>query len=95
MFDIGWSEILVIALVSLIVIGPKELPEMLRSCGRMMRKAQLMMAHFRSQVDSMIQESEYEKMRQQIMALDDPLKDKPPETSASETSSPLKEKDPQ
>ena len=48
MFDIGWSELLVIAVVALIAIGPKELPGVLRTIGQWMGKARRMAANFRA-----------------------------------------------
>ena len=46
MFDIGWSELVVIAVVALIVIGPKELPGVLRTVGHYMRKIRGMASEF-------------------------------------------------
>jgi len=39
MFDVGWSELLVIAVVAIIVVGPKDLPKMLRTAGKWARQA--------------------------------------------------------
>ncbi|HEY3030120.1 MAG TPA: Sec-independent protein translocase protein TatB, partial [Bradyrhizobium sp.] len=49
MFDIGWSELVVIAVVALIAIGPKELPGVLRLVGQWMGKARKMAAEFQGQ----------------------------------------------
>jgi len=49
MFDIGWSEFVLIAVVALIAIGPKELPGVLRTVGQWMAKARKMAAEFQSQ----------------------------------------------
>ena len=46
MFDIGWSELLVIGALALIVVGPKELPGMLRTCGQYVAKARRMARDF-------------------------------------------------
>jgi len=46
MFDIGWSELLVIGALALIVVGPKELPGMLRTCGQYVSKARRMARDF-------------------------------------------------
>ena len=46
MFDIGWSELLVIGVVALIVVGPKDLPVMFRTLGRMTAKARMMAREF-------------------------------------------------
>ena len=58
MFDIGWSELLVIAVVALIVIGPKELPGVLRSVGYWMGKVRRMAAEFQSQFQEAMREAE-------------------------------------
>src|SRR5215467_14072788 len=50
MFDIGWSEFVLIAVVALIAIGPKELPGVLRTVGQWAGKARKMAAEFQSQV---------------------------------------------
>ena len=62
MFGINYSELLVIALVALVVIGPKDLPRVMRQVGRWIGKAQAMARHFRSGIDTMIRESELEEM---------------------------------
>ena len=48
MFDIGWSEMAVVALIALLVIGPKELPNTMRMVGRWTRKARALTREFRS-----------------------------------------------
>src|ERR1700742_2152709 len=58
MFDIGWSEILVIAVVALVVIGPKELPGVLRMVGQWMGKARRMAAEFQGQFQEAMREAE-------------------------------------
>jgi sec-independent protein translocase protein TatB len=62
MFDIGYSELLVIAVVALIVIGPKDLPRVMRTVGNWVGRARGMARHFRSGIDTMIRESELEEM---------------------------------
>ena len=62
MFDIGYSELLLIAVVALVVIGPKELPRVMRTVGEWIGKARGMARHFRSGIDTMIRESELEEM---------------------------------
>jgi sec-independent protein translocase protein TatB len=62
MFDIGYSELLVIAVVALIVIGPKDLPRVMRIVGQWVGRARGMARHFRSGVDTMMRESELEEM---------------------------------
>ena len=58
MFDIGWSELLVIAVVALIAIGPKELPGVLRMVGQWMGKARKMASEFQGQFQEAMREAE-------------------------------------
>ena len=63
MFDIGWSELLVIAVVALIAIGPKELPGVLRSVGHWMGKIRRMASEFQSQFQEAMREAEMEDLK--------------------------------
>ena len=58
MFDIGWSEFVLIAVVALIAIGPKELPGVLRTMGQWMAKARKMAAEFQGQFQEAMREAE-------------------------------------
>src|SRR6201984_2990000 len=58
MFDIGWSEFVLIAVVALIAVGPKELPGVLRTVGQWMGKARKMAAEFQSQFQEAMREAE-------------------------------------
>ncbi len=58
MFDIGWSEFVLIAVVALVVIGPKELPAVLRMVGQWMGKARKMAAEFQGQFQEAMREAE-------------------------------------
>jgi sec-independent protein translocase protein TatB len=58
MFDIGWSELVLIAIVALIAIGPKELPGVLRMVGQWMGKARKMAAEFQGQFQEAMREAE-------------------------------------
>jgi sec-independent protein translocase protein TatB len=58
MFDIGWSEMMVIAILALIVIGPKDLPRVLKSVAYWVRKARSLAREFQSGVDEMIREAD-------------------------------------
>ena len=62
MFDIGYTELLVIAIVALVVIGPKDLPRVMRVVGQWVGRARGMARHFRSGIDAMIRDSELEEM---------------------------------
>ena len=58
MFDIGWTELLVIGIVALIVIGPRELPKTLRTIGQMMTKVRRMASEFQGQFNEAMREAE-------------------------------------
>jgi sec-independent protein translocase protein TatB len=66
MFDIGWDEMALIAVVSLIVIGPKDLPTVLRQVGRWTRKAREMASDFQRGMDDMVRESELDDLKKQV-----------------------------
>ena len=81
MFDISWSEFLVIGVVALIVIGPKELPGVLRTLGQYTRKVRRMASEFQGQFQEAMREAEMADLKKEVdaMASDiknfDPLKD--------------------
>ena len=58
MFNIGWSEYLVIAVIALVAIGPKELPGVLRMAGQWVNKARKMAAEFQGQFQEAMREAE-------------------------------------
>jgi sec-independent protein translocase protein TatB len=62
MFGIDSGELLIIAVVALVVIGPKDLPRVMRTVGQFVGRARGMARHFRTGVDAMIRESELEDM---------------------------------
>ena len=66
MFDIGWSELLVIAVVAIVVVGPKELPKLMRSFGFYAGKLRRAAAEFRRQFDDAMREAELEEVKQAI-----------------------------
>lgn len=63
MFDIGWPEMLVIAIVMIVVVGPKDLPKMLRSFGRTTAKLRSMAGDFRKQFDDALKEAELDDIK--------------------------------
>ncbi|WP_064696013.1 Sec-independent protein translocase protein TatB [Rhizobium aegyptiacum] len=66
MFDIGWTELLVIAVVLIVVVGPKDLPPMLRAFGKMTQRARKVAGDFRAQFDEALREAELDDVRQTI-----------------------------
>jgi sec-independent protein translocase protein TatB len=66
MFDIGWDEMALIAVVSLIVIGPKDLPVVLRQLGRWTRRARDMAAEFQRGLDDIAHESELDDLKRKM-----------------------------
>jgi sec-independent protein translocase protein TatB len=67
MFGIDSPELLVIAVVALVVIGPKELPGLLRGWGKWMAKMRGMASEFRGHVDEMVRQSELDEVKKQIV----------------------------
>jgi sec-independent protein translocase protein TatB len=66
MFDIGWSELVVIGVVALIVIGPKELPGVLRAMGHYMGKVRRMASEFQDQFREAMREAEVADLKRQF-----------------------------
>src|SRR5882757_9687247 len=66
MFGIDSPELMVIAIVALIVIGPKELPNLLRSWGKWMAQMRGMASEFRGHVDEMVRQSELDEVKKQL-----------------------------
>ncbi len=64
MFDIGAAELLVVVVVAILVIGPKDMPAAMRTAGRWIGKLRRMSAHFRSGVDEMVRQAEIEEMEE-------------------------------
>jgi sec-independent protein translocase protein TatB len=69
MFDIGWSELLLIGVVALIVIGPKDLPKALRTVGQMSSKLRRMAGEFRAQFDEAMREADVESLKREVQNL--------------------------
>lgn len=64
LFDWGWSELMLIGIVALVVIGPKDLPKAMRVAGFWLKKARDLSREFQNSVEDMMRESELEEMRQ-------------------------------
>lgn len=73
MFDIGWSELMVIGVVALVVIGPKDLPGAIYALGKWVRKARLMARDFQGHLDDMMREAELNDLRQQALKARDSM----------------------
>ncbi|MHA7819210.1 MAG: Sec-independent protein translocase protein TatB [Erythrobacter sp.] len=68
MFDLGFTEILVIFIVAVLVIGPKDMPHAMRTAGRWIGKVRKVSAHFRTGIDAMVREAELEDMEKKWKA---------------------------
>ena len=80
MFDIGWSELLVIAVVAIVVVGPKDLPKLMRGFGHYAGKFRRAAGDFQRQFEEAMRESEVDEVRKAIesartapVALDQPV----------------------
>lgn len=65
MFDVAPTELLLVVVVALVVIGPKDLPKAMRFVGKWMGKARGMARHFRAGLDTMMREAELEELEKQ------------------------------
>lgn len=66
MLDIGWSEMAIIAVVALVVLGPKELPNALRTAAQWMRTARKLAREFQGGVDQIVREAELDEARKAV-----------------------------
>jgi sec-independent protein translocase protein TatB len=71
MFDIGWSELLLIAVVAVVVIGPRDLPNAMRSMGKTIRGVRRMASDFQAQFNDAIREAELDDLRREVTELRD------------------------
>lgn len=69
MLDFSWSHILIVLIVALVVVGPKDLPRLMRMMGQWAGKARRMAEQFRASFDEMARQSELEELRAEIDAL--------------------------
>lgn len=84
MFDLGSYELLLMALVALVVIGPKDLPNVLRFAGRWVSRARSAMAQLRSGFDDMVRDSELKDMEKKWQAENERIMREFPDDSATE-----------
>ena len=68
MFDIGAAELLVVIIVAVLVIGPKDMPTAMRQAGRWIGKVRRVSSHFRTGIDAMVREAELEDMEKKWKA---------------------------
>jgi len=66
MLDVGWSELVIIGVVALVVVGPKELPSLLRTVGQWAGKARRMAAEFQGQLNEAIREAELDDVKKSV-----------------------------
>ncbi|MDE2563559.1 MAG: twin-arginine translocase subunit TatB [Sphingomonadales bacterium] len=83
MFDIGASELLLIVVVAIVVIGPKDLPLAMRTAGRWIARMRRVSNHFRSGIEAMIREAELEEMEKKWQAHNAAIMEQDAHNSAS------------
>jgi sec-independent protein translocase protein TatB len=66
MFDISWSELLILGIVTLVFVGPKELPALMRTLGKYAGMVRRHATEFKSQFDAAMREAELESMREEV-----------------------------
>src|SRR5687768_5144456 len=66
MLDFGWSQMALIAIVALLVLGPKELPKVIKSMSEWVGKARSLAREFRSSVDDMVRESDIKSVKEEF-----------------------------
>lgn len=69
MFDLGWSKILILAVVAIVVVGPKELPVLLRTLGQFIAQLRRHAADFRAQFDEAMRSTELDQIRKDVEAI--------------------------
>src|SRR5262249_26536601 len=72
-FGVGYTEMMVIAVVAIIVIGPKDLPRVLRGLGRMMTKARGMAREFQGHMDAAMKEAGLDEVKRDLQSLKNPI----------------------
>ncbi len=77
MFDIGFSELLLVAIAALVAIGPKDMPQVLFKMGRMARQARIFLNGFRDQYSQVMHDVELEQYRKEFLEKQKAENDKP------------------
>jgi sec-independent protein translocase protein TatB len=98
MFDLGAAELLVIVIVAVVVIGPKDMPRALRTAGQWIGKVRRVSGHFRAGIDTMVREAELEEMEAKWKAQNEAImaktsSDDPPTASDASAEAALSEDD--
>jgi len=89
MFDIGAAELLVILIVAVLVIGPKDMPLAMRTAGRWIGKVRRVSAHFRTGLDAMVREAELEDMEKKWRAQNEEIMRRTAHLTESEMGAPV------
>lgn len=87
MLDIGWTELLVIAVILIVVVGPKDLPPMIRAFGKMTKRLRQTAGEFRAQFDEALREAELDDLKNSV----NDLRSLNPANSIRETLNPLRQ----
>jgi sec-independent protein translocase protein TatB len=69
MFDIGWSELLLVAVLAIVFVGPKDLPRLMRTLGQYTAKMRAMAREFQNSFEDMARETELDELRKQVTEL--------------------------
>ena len=89
MFDIGASELLMVVIVAVVVIGPKDMPMALRTAGRWIGKMRRMSGHFRAGIDAMVREAELEDMEKKWREQNEAIMKASPQLPTAEEMQPI------
>ena len=89
MFDIGASELLMIVIVAVVVIGPKDMPMALRTAGRWIGKMRRVSNHFRAGIDAMVREAELEEMERKWREQNEAIMKSTPQLPSVEEMAPI------
>lgn len=66
MFDLGWQELFLVAVVAIVIVGPKDLPQALRAIMHFVRKARGLAREFQSGIDELVREAELDDIKRQV-----------------------------
>lgn len=95
MFDIGATELLMIVVVAVVVIGPKDMPLAMRTAGRWIGKMRKVTGHFRAGIDAMVREAELEEMEKKWREQNEAIMNAAPKLpTAADLSAPTRAPDP-